>query len=65
MTLIDTTTNTAITYQTTAIQRRLRVSLSVARSYAAHAFGDSQRSDVTQLAAITADRIASGMEARS
>ena len=65
MTFIDTTTSTAILYQTTVIQRRLRVSPSVARSYAAHAFGDSQRSDFTQLAALTADRIASTVEVRS
>lgn len=65
MTLIDTTTNTAITYQTIVIQRRLRVSPSVARSYAVHAFGDGQRNDLTQLAALTADRVASSMGARS
>ncbi len=59
---ISTPGLSAIDLQTTAICRRLRLSPSAARTYADHAFGAGQRSDFSYLAALTASRVASGME---
>lgn len=54
----------AIDLQLTTIRRRFGLSPNVARIYVEHVFGDGQRADLAQLAALTADRIASSAEAR-